>query len=162
MARNLFVKLRRLLEGSPLLAIVAEDDDLDLFALDPIEKHAGAGNKVRFVGVLGAGFTLHRERMLHPNGINREQDTTGLRQALQNGLVVRSMAAGFEEGKAGKKLRVAVDETSAARDGPRGRVREQSPDACCGRVRGARAGRASVGAMPASIRMRFLPEVTIR
>lgn len=48
--------------------------------------------------------------MLHPNGINRDrQGTTGLRQAQQNGLVVRSMADGFEEGKAGKKLRVAID-----------------------------------------------------
>lgn len=109
MGRNLFVKLRRLLEGSPFLAIVAEDDELDLFVLDGMEKLAGAGNKVRFVVVLGAGFTLHRGRMLHPNGINREQGTTGLRQAQQNGLLVRSMAAGFEESKARKKLRVAID-----------------------------------------------------
>ena len=58
MGRNLFVKLRRLLEGSPLLAIVAEDDELDLFVLGAMEKLAGAGNKVRFVIVLGGGFTF--------------------------------------------------------------------------------------------------------
>lgn len=92
---------------------MAEDDEPHLFALDAVEEPAGTGKKIRFVVVLGPGFAVHGEQTLHHDGITREQDTPGLRQAQQNGLVVRSIVAGFEEGETGKKFRVAMDETVA-------------------------------------------------
>ena len=53
-----------------MVAVVAENSEPDLFALDDIEEFLGAGTELGFVVVDGPRFALYGEEALHYNGVN--------------------------------------------------------------------------------------------
>ncbi len=61
----------------------------------------------------GPGPTIRGKEALQDNGINRQEDRIGLRQADQNGLMSRGMPTGFQQRQAGQELGVSLNQPIA-------------------------------------------------
>jgi hypothetical protein len=96
-----------------LQAVVPEDDELDLLALNQIEKLCGARAELIGVLIMRPCRAVAGEESLHHDRVYREQNRSSAWQANEDRLVPGNMATGFDQIQAGKNLCVAVDEAVA-------------------------------------------------
>lgn len=68
------------LEGLPLVAVVAEDDECNVLAVHQIQELLRAGAELFLIIVKRPGVTVGCEQALHDNGINGKQHWSRLRQ----------------------------------------------------------------------------------
>jgi hypothetical protein len=104
-----FVTDRCFLERLPLLTIMAKDDQCDVLALDQIKEFSRAGAQLLLILIVWPSPTIRGKEALQDNGINRQEDRTGLWQPDQNGL----MSTGFQQRQAGQELNVSLNQPIA-------------------------------------------------